>query len=153
MQDQINDLLKNALSYRERHIFSLRTGLYESDGFRFTFPEIGHIFKISSSRARQLFLRARRKFLNAISETRKDAGEVLADVKQAIQEAKSLTPQLIEFLKNQPTQLKHLHWQVFEHLIGEFFASWGFSDVCLVGKNPNTAADIFAMQRLSPLGS
>ena len=38
-------------------------------------------------------------------------------------------------------------------MIAEFLASWGFEEVHLVGRNPRTSADIFAVHTVNPIGT
>ena len=54
---------------------------------------------------------------------------------------------MISHLKRRPDDLAKLPWDTFEHLIAEFFASWGFQDVRLVGRDASTAADVFALRK------
>ncbi len=63
-----------------------------------------------------------------------------------------LSVHLIQHLKMNPSDIQKLHWAVFEHLIAEFFASWGYEDVRLVGRDSSTSADIFAVQKIDPAG-
>lgn len=63
-----------------------------------------------------------------------------------------LTPFLIEHLKRSPDDLIRITPRALEELIGEFFASWGFDDVKLVGRSGATAADVFAVEKRDPLG-
>ncbi|HEV2863176.1 MAG TPA: restriction endonuclease [Pyrinomonadaceae bacterium] len=69
-----------------------------------------------------------------------------------IEKATRLTPALIEHLRSHSEDLENLRWDVFEGLVAEFFASWGWEDVRLVGRNSKTSADIFAAYILNPLG-
>lgn len=62
-----------------------------------------------------------------------------------IESFKKLEPSLIAHLQRHNDDLIKIHPTVFEHLIAEFLASRGFTDVRLVGRNPKTSADIFAM--------
>ena len=55
---QINALLKT-LSYREKEIIRLRYGL--GDGYSYTLEEVGHIFKVTRERIRQIEFKAIRK--------------------------------------------------------------------------------------------
>ncbi|MDR3182079.1 MAG: sigma-70 family RNA polymerase sigma factor, partial [Planctomycetaceae bacterium] len=48
-----------SLSYREREIVKLRYGL--GDGYRYTLEEVGHIFKVTRERIRQIEAKAIRK--------------------------------------------------------------------------------------------
>ena len=47
------------LSYREREIIKLRYGL--GDGYSYTLEEVGHIFKVTRERIRQIEAKAVRK--------------------------------------------------------------------------------------------
>ena len=57
-RSRINKVLKT-LSYREREIIKLRYGL--GDGYSYTLEEVGHIFKVTRERIRQIEAKAVRK--------------------------------------------------------------------------------------------
>jgi RNA polymerase primary sigma factor len=58
LRSRINRVLKS-LSYREREIIKLRYGL--GDGYSYTLEEVGHIFKVTRERIRQIEAKAVRK--------------------------------------------------------------------------------------------
>jgi RNA polymerase primary sigma factor len=58
LRKRINKVLKS-LSYREREIIKLRYGL--GDGYSYTLEEVGHIFKVTRERIRQIEAKAVRK--------------------------------------------------------------------------------------------
>jgi RNA polymerase primary sigma factor len=58
LRGRINKVLKT-LSYREREIIKLRYGL--GDGYSYTLEEVGHIFKVTRERIRQIEAKAVRK--------------------------------------------------------------------------------------------
>ncbi len=58
LRGRINKLLKT-LTYREREIIKLRYGL--GDGYSYTLEEVGHIFKVTRERIRQIEAKAVRK--------------------------------------------------------------------------------------------
>ena len=58
LRRQISKVLKT-LSYREREIIKLRYGL--GDGYSYTLEEVGHIFKVTRERIRQIEAKAVRK--------------------------------------------------------------------------------------------
>jgi len=58
LRDRIGKVLKT-LSYREREIIKLRYGL--GDGYSYTLEEVGHIFKVTRERIRQIEAKAVRK--------------------------------------------------------------------------------------------
>ncbi|MEC7566507.1 MAG: sigma-70 family RNA polymerase sigma factor [Planctomycetota bacterium] len=58
LRDRIGNVLKT-LSYREREIIKLRYGL--GDGYSYTLEEVGHIFKVTRERIRQIEAKAVRK--------------------------------------------------------------------------------------------
>ena len=58
LRGRIQDVLKT-LSYREREIIKLRYGL--GDGYSYTLEEVGHIFRVTRERIRQIEAKAVRK--------------------------------------------------------------------------------------------
>jgi len=58
LRNRIGNVLKT-LSYREREIIKLRYGL--GDGYSYTLEEVGHIFKVTRERIRQIEAKAVRK--------------------------------------------------------------------------------------------
>ncbi|MGL6195963.1 MAG: sigma-70 family RNA polymerase sigma factor [Thermoguttaceae bacterium] len=58
LRNRISKVLKT-LSYREREIIKLRYGL--GDGYSYTLEEVGHIFKVTRERIRQIEAKAVRK--------------------------------------------------------------------------------------------
>jgi RNA polymerase primary sigma factor len=58
LKTKINKVLKT-LSYREREIIKLRYGI--GDGYSYTLEEVGHIFKVTRERIRQIEAKAIRK--------------------------------------------------------------------------------------------
>jgi len=56
-----------------------------------------------------------------------------------------LTPELIQHLRHHNDDVDKVNPEVFEHLVGELMAAAGWHDVKLVGRNPKTHADIFAL--------
>lgn len=58
LRGRIQEVLKT-LSYREREIIKLRYGL--GDGYSYTLEEVGHIFKVTRERIRQIEAKAVRK--------------------------------------------------------------------------------------------
>lgn len=56
------------LSYREREIVKLRTGL--GDGYTYTLDEVGHIFKVTRERIRYVEAKALRKLMESNPELR-----------------------------------------------------------------------------------
>ena len=74
------------------------------------------------------------------------------ETRDLVEAEHSLNPYLIAHLRSHEDDLHKLDPYVFEHLIAEFFASWGYDDVRLVGRDKSTAADVFAMRKEEPLG-
>ena len=56
LRSRLRDILQQQLNWREREIINLRFGL--GDGYNYNLAEIGHVFKISRERVRQLEKRA-----------------------------------------------------------------------------------------------
>ncbi|MGL6226870.1 MAG: sigma-70 family RNA polymerase sigma factor [Thermoguttaceae bacterium] len=63
LRNRITKVLKS-LSYREREIIKLRYGL--GDGYSYTLEEVGHIFKVTRERIRQIEAKAVRKLQQPI---------------------------------------------------------------------------------------
>lgn len=59
--EAIKSILRK-LSYREREIIKLRYGL--GDGYTYTLEEVGHIFKVTRERIRQVEKKAKAKLLD-----------------------------------------------------------------------------------------
>ena len=75
-----------------------------------------------------------------------------AELNEAIETVKKLTPELIRYLKSHEQDLLKIDPYVFEHLVGEFLVQMGFQDVWLVGKEWKTSADIYAVEKVNALG-
>ncbi len=145
----LDDLLLT-LPEREEKVFRLRQGI--GDGYPRTFPEIGHIFNVTEERVRIIYYKAERKLLKHAGELKEVRDLPKTQVSDVIEHAKELTPYLITHLKSHDKDLRKLPWQVFEQLIAEFFASWGYADVRIVGTNSQTAADVIAMSKPDSTG-
>lgn len=76
-----------------------------------------------------------------------------SDLEDAIEQAQNLTPELLFHLKKHERDLESVPWDVLEHLIAELFASWGYADVRLVGRDRRTQADIMAVHCVEPVGT
>lgn len=148
---QIDEILKNSsLTPRQRDIYRLRAGM--DDGILKYFSEIAYIFNVSESTIRRHYKKAERQVLEILNLQTLNQEKTSIDVSDVIEKAKQLTPYLIKYLKNNEEDLRKLHWQIFEHLIAEFFASWAYEDVRIVGRNPQTGADIVAMRKQDQSG-
>jgi len=71
---------------------------------------------------------------------------------EVVETIKSLTPDLIHHLKQNEDDLKKIQPRVFEQLVGEVLLQRGFDEVKLVGQDPQTSADILAIQKLPKIG-
>lgn len=72
---------------------------------------------------------------------------------EVIERVRTLTPELIKHLKTHSDDLQKLPPNVFEHVIAEFLSSQGFQHIALLGRNSESAADIFAAYYLPGLSS
>ena len=63
LKDKIDGVLKT-LTYREREIIKLRSGL--GDGYTYTLEEVGRIFKVTRERVRQIEAKAVRKLQHPV---------------------------------------------------------------------------------------
>lgn len=86
--------------------------------------------------------------IHAIPEPPKPAIELTEEIEKVIQ----ISPELIKHLKERTDDLEKVNEEIFEQLVAELLAQQGFEDVQLVGRNPNTSADIFATQTIKPSG-
>jgi CspA family cold shock protein len=66
-------------------------------------------------------------------------------ISEVIEGFLELTPDLIQHLQRHNADIEKVNSDVFEHLVGELMASAGWDEVRLVGRNPLTHADIFAL--------
>lgn len=71
---------------------------------------------------------------------------------EEIEKVNNISPELIAHLKEKTEDLEKLNETVVEQLVAEILTQQGFSDVKLVGRNPNTSADILATQTIMPSG-
>ncbi len=127
----------------EKEIYIMRTGF--SKGISFSNSQISRVLKISLSRVEEIFSKVTTEIQNYFyleSESKPDS---------IIIEINNLTPELIKLLKANSEKLEDLSWQIYEQLIGEFFASWGYY-VSFVGSDSSTGADIIAIKPPDPSG-
>ena len=68
----------------------------------------------------------------------------LQSLQRVVACVKALSPELIAHLRTHHDDMSLIPPEVFEHLVGELFASWGWDEVRLVGRNSETSADILA---------
>jgi hypothetical protein len=70
-----------------------------------------------------------------------------------VEKVTQLTPELVDHLRKHQQDIARIPWDVFEHLVAEFFRARGYDDVRLVGRDPTTSADIYASHTMDPLGT
>lgn len=160
MLETLENLLKT-LSYREREVIKLLYGL--GDGYTYTYEEVGRIFKVSTSIIQRVEKEAIRKLqktpeaadlLLQSEEADKDKGaESQIELQDSLESIREISIELLLYLKDHPDNLIKLPWNIFEQLVAECLASKGFDEIILVGKNPNTSADIFAVEKSSKSGA
>ena len=150
------------LTPRQEKILRMRYALDEKR--RYSRKEIAESFGISYSTVRRIELTAlrllrhpsRQRELKGFVEEGEDAPEGLTEhpieLVDIVSAVSRLSVHLIQHLKLNPADIPKLPWDVFEHLIAEFFASWGYEEVRLVGRDSNTSADIYAVQKVDPIG-
>lgn len=71
---------------------------------------------------------------------------------ETIERVKRISPELVRHLQCRTDDLSKLNEYVFEEIVAELLAQQGYEKVELVGRNPNTSADIFALQTINPSG-
>lgn len=112
------------------------------------------VAKIEAEALRDLRHPSRSRFLDlgahihAIPEPPEPAIELI----EQIQKVERISPELIKHLKERTDDLEKVNERIFEQLVAELLAQQGFEDVQLVGRNPNTSADIFATQTIKASG-
>ena len=151
------------LTPREEKVLKMLYGL-GSDGEHYTQNEVGQHFAVTRYRIRTIESKALRKLRHPmrsrglrhfIEEFRRlnDYPPVPSiEIVEAVELLKSLTPELIKHLASHSDDLIKIHPRVAEHLIAELLKANGFSDVRLVGQNPETSADVFAVTKLNSFG-
>lgn len=160
----VNDVYSElfyTLSPREERVIKMRFGLGRDIH---TQKSVAEHFNVSTTRIREIEAKALRKlrhpsranlikmYLDEAYRRIHEPNIIPAELTDVIEQIKKLTPQLIAHLQKHEEDLSKIHPRVFEHLIAEFFASWGFKDVRLVGANPRTSADIYAANVINPVG-
>lgn len=71
---------------------------------------------------------------------------------ETIERVKKISLELVKHLQARTDDLSKLNEYVFEEIVAELLAQQGYENVELVGRNPNTSADIFALQTINPSG-
>jgi HJR/Mrr/RecB family endonuclease len=71
---------------------------------------------------------------------------------ETIEQVKRISPELVRHLQSRTDELSKLNEYVFEEIVAELLAQQKYENVELVGRNPNTSADIFAFQTINPSG-
>lgn len=126
----------SGLTRMERKVLVMRFGLPSELAQPKTAPKV-----INEPISEEIGTRVR-NFLKVIFDFQEETPSV--QTHQVVSDFHNLTPQLIDHLRTHQHDLLAIHPKVFEHLIAEFLACQGFSDIALVGSDPRTAADIFA---------
>ena len=158
---QVVDDTLFTLTPREEKVIRMRLGL---NGIARTFSQqkVAEHFGTHRNRIREIENKALRKlrhpsrrgllelFLTNPEELKQIWGQKVSSERQielvpVIETFKKLEPSLIAHLQQHQDDLVKIQPAVLEHLVAEFLASRGFSDVRLVGRNRQTSADIFAM--------
>ena len=70
LKERIDEAMSN-LTFREREVIKLRYGI--GDGYKYTLEDVGHIFKVSRERVRQVEIKAVRKLRNFVRHKRESA--------------------------------------------------------------------------------
>ena len=160
----VNEMIRKVLSTltpRQEKVLRMVLGIGERR--KYSPREIATAFSVSVQRVYQIKSQALRRLKQRTYQQEKLRDDSIplkpkerltapAHLVDIIETVSHLSPHLIHHLKVNPADLQKLPWNVFEHLVAEFFASWGYDDVRLVGRDQTTAADIFAVQRIDPSG-
>lgn len=159
---EITESMLSTLTPRDKEIIKMRFGLNKSGQERSP-KEVGAHFNLTPRRIRQIEAKALsklrhpsrskrlREFFESTNQPDESEDQSIG-LREVIETVKALTPELIIYLQSHETDLEKMDALVFEHLVAEFLKQRGFTDVRLVGKDFNTSADIYAVERPNSLG-
>ena len=154
-------LLLQTIPSWEAHILRLRFGLLGTP--QMSYEDIGYRINRSPAEVEEIEINALRMLrgpdrtavvkdiLHGTEFEEPHKRELPVELSEVIETVSKLTSELINHLRIKEDDLSKLPPNIFEHLIAEFFASFGFEDVRLVGRNPKTSADLFAAYKISPI--
>lgn len=143
-----------SLTPREEVVLRLRWGIENNPT---SLDQIAPLFGVTRERVRQIIRKGVRKLnhpsraqlieqLIASGGRQLSHNEIPLAVQDVIETILHLTPQLMAYLKKHREDLDRLKAEVFEQLVAELLAGFGYK-VALVGRNPLTSADIFAISQ------
>jgi Restriction endonuclease/Sigma-70, region 4 len=138
------DEVTSGLTWREKAVLSQRFGLELLP--RRTPEQIAKEFGLTIARIRKIQR-------IAYAKLRPPSRQAVAVVSEAVEQCKTLTPELMRHLKSNIGDLRKVRWDVFEHVVGEYLAYSGFRDIKLVGRDQSTSADIAALYVVPKLGT
>jgi restriction endonuclease/sigma-70-like protein len=156
LRELTEDVL-STLTPREKKIVKMRFGLDESGRER-SVKEVASHFHLADRRIRQIEGKVLAKLRHPSRSWRLRAildqisKPTSADLREVVETVRALTPELIIHLQSHENDLRKIDPLVFEHLVAEFLKQRGFKEVRLVGKDPNTSADIYAVQKENSIG-
>ena len=137
------EILLKTLTPREERVLRARLGLFGEAQKR---PgELAGILDLTYQRIVAIEQKALRK-LDHPSRGRL-LGVLLAPVielSEPLESLKTVSPQLIAYLRRQNADIGKVAPRVFEEIVAELLAAQGFGEVKLVGRNSETSADILA---------
>lgn len=119
------------------HVYVMKTGF--GKGISFDDSQIARLLGSSKAYVHDSFLSTSSVICSLFKERE------LGRIRPISIEFNELTPDLIRHLQRNEAMLNDIPWQLYEQLIAEFFASWGYQ-VSLVGRNSETSADIIAVR-------
>lgn len=129
-----------ALNFREREVMLMRL----IDGL--STKEIANVLNVSPNTVGFHISNAHNKLIQNRNSEPATQHEFI-EVRETLEDIRRLSPELIAYLQRQTSSLDSLPSTLFEELIAEFFASWNFAQVGIVGKEKWTGADIVALSR------
>ena len=117
-------------------VYVMKTGF--GKGISFSESQIARILRSSKAAVNESFVSTSLTLDSVLRSWVAEPGELFIDLAE-------LTPALIRYLQSHEESLDKLSWQLYEQLVAEFFASWGY-EVSLVGRDSSTSADIIAVR-------
>ncbi len=149
-----------ALTPREAQVLTLYWGAGETHPI--SRDHIASLFNVTSARIGQIIskgsrkLYGRRRALEKITERDRESDgdsvdELPLEIRDVVTAVRALTPELMRHLKAFSDDITKLPPRIFEEVVGELFARYGYR-IALVGTNPATSADIIAVSKPDALG-
>jgi len=142
LRDSI-DRVFDTLPRMERSILEQRFGYFSESRPRMTLEHVAREFEVTADRIMQIEERAMRIMSQSGTQSAPAGSSVSAEATVAT--CSRLSTDLIAHLRAHHNDISTIPPAILEHLVAEFFASWGYTDVRTVGRDSSTGADVHAV--------